>query len=176
LARPSVAAEAVREHALAVYRYLARRLPPSDVDDAVQETFLALVQAEAAHVPIEDPGAWLLVVARRRAADRLRSRARTPVALPEGWEAFAHERLPDEVLAHAELRALVHVALGLLPAAARALLLARYREGLPTAELARREGASEKAIELRLRRARAAFEERFLVVGRDWTSTLETPS
>jgi RNA polymerase sigma-70 factor (ECF subfamily) len=168
----------IREHFDAVYRYARRRLAPQDAEDVTQETFAALVQAVRAGRPPRDAGAWLLGTVRRRVADvwRRRGRRPPPVQLPEGWEGYARERLPAEALEARELRDLVHTALGFLRPEDAALLRARYREGASTAEMARRLGLSPKAVELRLRRAREAFLQRFLRVGRDWSGTDDRPA
>ncbi|MDJ0975170.1 MAG: sigma-70 family RNA polymerase sigma factor [Planctomycetota bacterium] len=161
----------VADHLDAVYRYARRRLPAEDAEDVAQQSFEALFRAyEKGTVPA-DAGAYLLGTARRRVADLVRRRARRGevVGLPEGWAGYVEAALPAETLAAAELKDLVHVALGLLPAGPRSLLLAYYRGGVRVAELAERAGLTPKAVELRLRRARQAFAERFRRVGRDWT-------
>ncbi len=168
-ARPDPAAW-VEDHLDAVYRYARRRLGTEDAEDVAQQTFEALFRAyEGGRVPV-DAGAYLLGTARRRVADLVRRRVRRGevVGLPEGWDAYALQALPADALASEELRELVHVALGLLPSAVRALLLGYYRSGIRVAELAERMGLTPKAVELRLRRARQAFAERFRRIGRDW--------
>ena len=164
------AATWIQDHLDAVYRYARRRLAHADAEDLVQQAFEALFRAEAEGRAPDEPGAYLLGVARRRVADVLRRRARrpAPVSLPDGWEGFSHELLPDEMLATAELRDLVQTALGLLRGPDALVLTARYRTGLSVAEIAAGLGLSPKAVEMRLRRARAAFVERFRAVGRDW--------
>jgi RNA polymerase sigma factor (sigma-70 family) len=154
-----------------VYRYARRRLPTDDAEDVSQEAFEALFRAEAKGRAPDDPGAYLLGCARRRIADRLRRHLRRPppVALPPQWEAFDAEPLPAEALAAAELRDLVHVALGLMPAAAARLLHARYRSGRSVGDIAETLRITPKAAEARLRRARGLFRRNFLQVGRDWT-------
>ncbi len=161
----------VEDHLDAVYRYARRRLKTAeDAEDVTQQTFEALYRALADGRRPRDAGAYLLGTARRRVADVLRRRGRRPpiVTLPDGWESFTETTLPGESLERGELRDLVHVALGLMPAAQRALLLAYYRGGATVAEIATRGGWTEKAAEMRLRRARAAFADRFLRIGRDW--------
>jgi RNA polymerase sigma-70 factor (ECF subfamily) len=160
----------VREHLDAVYRYARRRLTAADAEDVAQQSFVALFRAEAAGRVPQDAGAYLLGTARRRIADLFRRRAvgREPAALPPGWDRFVDEPLPDEALASQEMADLVHVALGFLPGEDREALLARYREGASVAEIAERGATTPKAVEMRLYRARAAFRERLLEVGRDW--------
>jgi RNA polymerase sigma-70 factor (ECF subfamily) len=164
------AADWVRDHLDAVYRYARRRLPREDAEDVTQQSFEALFRAEAEGRAPRDSGAYLLGTARRRVADHLRRRARRPepVRLPAEWERFDEHALPATALETAELRDLVQVALGLLPGSDAQMLLARCRGNVPVAEIAARHGLTPKAAEMRLRRARQAFVEHFRRVGRDW--------
>ncbi len=72
----------VDDHAAAVAAYLRGMLGATDAEDAVQETYLAALRAypgfDGAH-----PRAWLMTIARRKAVDLARSRARRPDALAE---------------------------------------------------------------------------------------------
>jgi len=167
-ATPAPAAE---EYLDAVYRYARRRLPTPEAEDVTQACFEALYRAIAAGRTPDDAGAYLLGVARRRVADSFRRRHRRPppVSLPPDWDQYGETALPAEVLADAELRALVQTALGFLRPDEAALLEARYRAGASTAELAERHATTPKAIENRLRRARAAFLACFRRIGGDWT-------
>ena len=165
-------ADWIRDHLDAVYRYARRRLSVADAEDVVQQAFEALFRAEGEGRRPEDAGAYLLGTARRRIADLFRRRARPvePVPLPAGWEGYADAVLPDVALETAELRELVQTTLGLLRASDAALLAERYRRGVATSEIASRLGVTTKAAELRLRRARERFAERFREIGSDWTS------
>jgi RNA polymerase sigma-70 factor (ECF subfamily) len=153
-----------------VLRFAARRLPLAEAEDVTAEAALALLEAQRDGRPPLVPGAYLLGVARRRIADRMRRSARghVPVALPEGWDRVCDRALPDEVVASRELAELVEVALGFLPAASQALVRARYREGVSVAELASRLDCSEKAVEGRLARARGQLKELLLEAGAGW--------
>ena len=175
---PGAAAEAVadraatwiRDHLDAVYRYARRRLSAPDAEDVAQQSFQALLRAEAAGRAPEDAGAYLFGVARRRVADVLRRRARRPepISLPEGWEGIGAQPLPEASLASEEMRALVEISLGLLPGPDALVLRRRYRGAVPVADIAAELGVTPKAVEMRLRRARAAFLVHFQRVGRDW--------
>jgi|GEM_PF-6696702 len=164
----------IREHLDAVLRFARRRLSSTDAEDVAAESFEALFSAQHEGRAPDAPGAYLLGVARRRIAERLRRRAqgREPVALPAGWQGFCDTPLPEDVLAGRELAELVHVALGLLGGPERALLLARYREGVSVAALALRLAATPKAIELRLYRARAALRDLLRAAGETWEEPL----
>jgi RNA polymerase sigma factor (sigma-70 family) len=169
----SRAATWIQDHLDAVYRYARRRLPAPDADDVAQQCFEALFRAEAEGRAPEDAGAYLLGVARRRVADVFRRAKRRPepVALPPGWEGFGEADLPASVLEDREVRALVAVALGFLPEREASLLTMRYRGGASTEELADRLGLSAKAVENRLRRARAGFLAHYLAIGGEDTAS-----
>lgn len=179
-ATPSAEPESawIRDHLDAVYRFTRRLLSHEEAEDVSLEAFLALFEARAAGRGPQDPGAYLFGVARRRVADRLRrkARGRIPVPLPEGWEGFCDRPLAPQALADKELAAAVHVALGLLPAEARALLEARYREGCPVAELAARFSLSAKAVEMRLYRARDLLRGHLAAVGAAWSASGDAPA
>lgn len=53
-------------------RYFARRLPPGDVDDAVQETLLAVHRRRHTYDPRHPLAPWLAAIARRKWIDQLR--------------------------------------------------------------------------------------------------------
>ena len=170
-AHPSAGEVCLSDHLDAIHAFVRRRVPADVVSDLVQQTFLAWARACAEGKTIDDAGAWLLTVARRRIVDWLRARGRRPqpVALPADWEGLATRELPADALARDELKELVQVALGLLPPAQRALLVGYYHGGVSVAELATRSGLTEKACEMRLRRARAAFARRYEAVGQGWS-------
>jgi len=58
-------------------------LPPSDVEDVLQETFLAVWKGAGSYRPEEKAGGWLWGIARRQAALLLRRRGPATAALPD---------------------------------------------------------------------------------------------
>ena len=54
-------------------RYFALRLPPSMVDDAVQDTLVALHEKRNSYDPSRPFGPWLVAIARYKWIDRLRA-------------------------------------------------------------------------------------------------------
>lgn len=78
----------IEAHAGAVHAFLRGMLPVDDVDDVLQETLLAALRAypgfDGSH-----PRAWLLTIARRKAIDEQRARARRPGPLLEPEQAAA---------------------------------------------------------------------------------------
>lgn len=67
-------------------RYFARRLPPGQVDDAVQDTLLAIHAKRHTYDPARPFGPWLAAVARHKWIDRLRA-----------MRAAAAESLTDDI-------------------------------------------------------------------------------
>src|SRR5882724_8740360 len=59
-------------------QYYARRLPPSVVDDAVQETLLAVHEKRHTYDPSRPFGPWLVAIARYKWIDRLRALKAAP--------------------------------------------------------------------------------------------------
>jgi RNA polymerase sigma factor (sigma-70 family) len=66
-------------HAEAVHRFLVASVGPWDADDCFQETFVAALRAYPRLRPDSNLRAWLFAVARSKAIDTHRGRARRPV-------------------------------------------------------------------------------------------------
>ncbi len=71
-----------------IRRYVARRLPASEVEDAVQDVLLRLVSSQDAFDPDRPLAPWVQTVARNAVIDRQRKRTPSPPAAPveEGLE------------------------------------------------------------------------------------------
>lgn len=80
-------------HAGAVATFLRGMVPADDLDDVLQETLIAALGAYS-RFDGANPRAWLLTIARRKAIDEHRSRARRPDRLPEP-DAIAAADGPD---------------------------------------------------------------------------------
>lgn len=65
------------EVALWLKRFYARRLPPAVVDDAVQDTLIAVHEKRHTYDPTRPFRPWLAAVARYKWVDRLRAMARS---------------------------------------------------------------------------------------------------
>jgi RNA polymerase sigma factor (sigma-70 family) len=73
-------------------RYYARRLPPAMVDDAVQDTLMAIHEKRHTYDPARPFGPWLAAIARYKWIDRLRALKSTPTeALSEDLAVADHE-------------------------------------------------------------------------------------
>ncbi len=133
--------------ARSVHAILLSRLPPSDADDAVQETFvLAWKRLET----LREPGAvgpWLHAIARNVAVDRHRERAR------RGKEEVLHEetaRVDAAPPDRGELRERVMAHLRSLPEAYRETLAMRLVEGLTGPEIAEATGLTAGSVRVNL--------------------------
>ncbi|MHB8507530.1 MAG: RNA polymerase sigma factor [Candidatus Dormibacteria bacterium] len=126
----------LEQHRADVYRYLVAAVGPADADDCFQETFLSALRA---YPSVADPGklrAWVLAIARNRAIDHARVRARrAAVGLSEQHPAVV-EAAPDEELWH-RVRA--------LPPKQCGAVLLRFGSDMAYAEVARVLRCSEAA-------------------------------
>jgi RNA polymerase sigma factor (sigma-70 family) len=122
-----------------VWRFLVASVGRDAADDCFQETFIAAMRAYPT-TRIENPRAWVLTIAHRKALDHHRARARRPVpvgAVPDvpAPDAAASGRLDDGVWER----------VGDLPPKQRAALLLRFAGGLSHREVAKAMGTSEEA-------------------------------
>jgi RNA polymerase sigma factor (sigma-70 family) len=143
--------ELVRRYRRLVYAVPRRmRLRHEDAEEVLQDTFTTLLEKLAALRDHERLGAWLVVVAQRRALALLQRGARPrEVALPDSHDAGTDPgALPLEELVRLERQDAVQRALEQLPERCRALLAALYFED-PTPsyrEIARRLGVREGSL------------------------------
>ena len=155
-------AEFVSRYTDAIYKYVYSRLVPRDVDvdDLVQEVFLAAWENLSQYRGTSSLGSWLMGIARHKVADYYRAclREPEPVELAEEQPGFAmlnpnFEELLDSELLHKK----TWHALARLPEKYRVVLLWRYWDKCSAKEMAVRASKSEKAIERLLARAREEF-------------------
>jgi RNA polymerase sigma-70 factor (ECF subfamily) len=151
--------ELFTRHAPWLAARLRAALPPSDVEDVLQETFLAVWKGARAYRPQGTPQAWLWVIARNQAALLLRRRGPAAAALDAGVgvEAGVDARLgedPAEIaLARADLAAAA-AALGPPGGPEREVWRLLYVEDRPVAEVAELMGVPEGTVKSRAHRAR----------------------
>ena len=136
---------------------LRTALPPSDVEDVLQETFLAVWKNARSYRAQGQAGGWLWVIARNQAALLLRRRGQPAGPLPDEITACAegaNSTDPAEtVLARAELAAAV-AALGPPGGPEREVWRLMYVEDRPVAEVAELMGVPEGTVKSRAHRAR----------------------
>jgi RNA polymerase sigma factor (sigma-70 family) len=136
-------------------------------EDVVQMSFVRCVKSIGSFDPSQGRlFTWLKAVARNEARTMLSACPARPEVTAETMceviEGLDDALLPDEVLARKEAQLLVHEALMELPSRGRRALVLKYLENCRVAEIARRFGESEKAVESLLSRSRNAFRTVFL--------------
>ena len=148
-------AHEVRPHEAALRGWLRRAFPSvRDADDVVQESFLRLWKARAAH-PILCAKAFLFRVARHVALDSVVAQKRSPIeAVGNLAELPVVEEKADviEAISANEKVRMVATALVRLPPRCREVVMLRKLRGLSRAEVAARLGISEKTVDEQLAR------------------------
>lgn len=155
--------ELFRRHAPMLAVRLRAMLPPPDVEDVLQETFLAAWKGAASYQPADPAGApkaggWLWGIARRQAALMLRRRGPAPAPLPEELTPDARGvpgelalgDLAETVATQAQLASAVST----LSPADHAVWHLMYVEDRPLAEVAALTGVPEGTVKSRAHRAR----------------------
>ncbi len=130
-------------------RYFQRRLPPGDVDDAVQETLLAIHRRRHTYDPQYPLGSWLAAIAKNKWIDQLRSLGRRQTEeLPENLSVGDHE---TAVISASVLASLLEE---LRPAQAQAILLVKV-QGYSIEDASGETGLSPSAIKMNIHRGLA---------------------
>jgi DNA-directed RNA polymerase specialized sigma24 family protein len=120
-----------------VWRFLVAAIGPDAADDCFQETFMAAMRAYPS-TRVENPRAWVLTIAHRKALDHHRARSRRPVpigAVPDVPAPPAHEPPGGDVWDRVRD----------LPPKQRAALLLRFAGDLSHREVGAALGCSEEA-------------------------------
>src|SRR4051794_7438250 len=88
---------ALNEHRDALARFLAATVGPADAEDCLQETLIAALRAYPRLREGSNVRAWLFTIARNKALDEHRARARRPVPVADtGAGSVAVADGPDE--------------------------------------------------------------------------------
>ena len=157
--------ELFRLHAPWLAARLRTVLPAADVEDVLQETFLAVWKGAAGYRPEGPVGGWIWGIARRQTALFLRRRGPTALSLldsdglrPDPARALgpadgSADDPADAVLARAEIAEAV-AALGPEGSADREVWRLMYVEDRPVAEVARLMGVPQGTVKSRAHRAR----------------------
>jgi RNA polymerase sigma factor (sigma-70 family) len=132
-------------------RYFGLRLPPADIDDAVQECLLAVHRRRHTYDPRLPFGPWLAAIAKHKWVDQLRASGRRLTdELPDDLAVGDHEAaiVSASVLASllGELR----------PAQAQAILLVKVH-GYSVEDASRRTGQSPSAVKMNIHRGLACL-------------------
>jgi len=142
-----------------LYRYLLARCgDETDAEDLVAEPFLAAFRASRAYRGTGPVKAWLVGIARRKAADARRGK-RTHLALEAARELADPVRTDDLALQRVELARVLAMTERLAPDRAEALRL-RFFADLRCDEIAPLMGRSEAAVKMLVHRALTDLRER----------------
>jgi RNA polymerase sigma factor (sigma-70 family) len=122
-----------------VWRFLVASVGREAADDCFQETFLAAMRAYERMTP-DNPRAWVLTIAHRKALDHFRARKRGAVPMADVPE-LPGAATTDPEPRDEDLWSRVHD----LPAKQRAAVLLRFAGDLTHREVAETMGVSEEA-------------------------------
>lgn len=159
-------AEFVMRFGDSIYAYIRSRLAPryEQVEDLVQETFLAAWESLGAYGGSGSLQGWLMGIARHKVEDHYRMRLRAPEPiddLNEDAVALTIEPKALQMMEQGQLNAKTQQVLASLPETYRLALIWRYWDKASARDMALKTGKTEKAIERLLARARAEFRERW---------------
>ncbi|WP_326564458.1 sigma-70 family RNA polymerase sigma factor [Micromonospora peucetia] len=146
----TAAASLVRATQQQVRRFLAALISPREADDLTQETFLRAMRSLPSYAGRSSTRTWLLAIARRVAADHVRtvtSRPRT-VPMPDRYDA------PDPGHSGFDRQIVLEHLIAALPTDRRAAFVATQVLGLSYAETAQVCGCPVGTIRSRVARAR----------------------
>jgi RNA polymerase sigma-70 factor, ECF subfamily len=135
-------------------------LPVTDVEDVLQETFLAVWRGAGSYRPVRDDGAaaaWLWGIARRQAALFLRRRGPLGPALAVGGEPVGVD--PAEAAAVRVDLGRAVAALGTPGGVEREVFRLMYEENYSVAEVAARMGVPEGTVKSRAHRVRRVLRQ-----------------
>jgi RNA polymerase sigma-70 factor (ECF subfamily) len=130
-------------------------LPAADVEDVLQETFLAVWRGAGSYRPEGSAGGWIWGIARRQAALLLRRRGTAGLPLP-ALAAAGEGTIADPAEAAVSRADLDRAVSALGPAGSEAREIWRlvYVEDRPVAEVAQLTGIPEGTVKSRAHRAR----------------------
>ena len=136
--------------------FIARRVPPSEVDDVMQDVFLHMQQGLPGLRNDQCLGPWLYQVARRAIVDHHRSRARHPLVVGEAEHELPDETGLDDPEASSECQLAMAVApfVAMLPSPYREALTLTELEGLTQRQAAEMVGISLSGMKSRVQRGR----------------------
>jgi RNA polymerase sigma-70 factor, ECF subfamily len=155
--------ELFNRHAPILAARLRAVLPPSDVEDVLQETFLAAWKGAGRYQPHDAAGAskaggWLWGIARRQALLLLRrggpAHAPLPDVLTPGHAGDLGRHAPGDPAETVAAQARLASAVSTLSRAEHEVWHLMYVEDLPVAEVAKLTGVPEGTVKSRAHRAR----------------------
>lgn len=153
----------VQPHEGALRGYLHGFVPPGEIDDLIQETYVRLLRARE-RGPIEHLRGLLFATARNAARDLHRRRATADtIPITEIGESRVFDTAPgvSETVSRRQETDLLTAAIAALPPRCREILLLRKFENLSHREIATRLGIAEHTVEAQLTKALHRCEDFF---------------
>jgi RNA polymerase sigma factor (sigma-70 family) len=145
------------QYGASVLAFCRAMVGPDDADDCFQETLIAAMRAYD-RMDGRNPRAWVLTIARRKAIDVHRARARRPEPRAEVPEQAVHDDIDHDA---PEL----WVAVARLPPKQRAAVALRFAADLAYREVAEALGSSEEAARRNVHEGLKRLRERIEVEG-----------
>ncbi len=153
-------ASLVQQHFERAVRFCSRMLGSAEAGEEVaQQAFVRLYERKTAIGGKENPQTYLFALLRNACLDHLRGRKREQDKLARA----ARQSLLREDLGNAdrtEIEQALLAAVGELPEGQREVVLLRFYEGLPLADVAGATGQTLGAAAMKLARAKAALHEK----------------
>jgi RNA polymerase sigma-70 factor (ECF subfamily) len=147
--------ELFNRHAPMLAVRLRSVLPPSDVEDVLQETFLAAWKGAQSYQPDARAGGWLWGIARRQAALLLRRRGPATASLPELLTAdLPSPPIANDFVESVATKAQLAAAAATLSPAEHEVWQLMYVEDRSLAEVSKLTGVPEGTVKSRAHRAR----------------------
>jgi RNA polymerase sigma-70 factor, ECF subfamily len=141
--------------------FVAHRVPPSDIDDVVQDV---LVRMHCGLPDLRDEdrfSAWMFQVARNAIADKARKNARAPIDAPDLDETPAPSIADDDREAATALAGCVSLFVAQLASPYREAITLVELEGKTAKEAAEMIGISVSGMKSRVQRGRAQLRDMF---------------
>ncbi len=146
-----------------VYSRVKSRVPIQDVEDVVQDIFVAVIRSLAGFEQRSHFGTWLYTIVNRQIADFYRKRARRTFGKDRTVTMEDAERIADPAAASRDRLddiALLQQALHALPEHYQEVIYMRYVDKLSFAEIAQRRQQTLEAVKSLYRRAIEALRDR----------------
>jgi RNA polymerase sigma-70 factor (ECF subfamily) len=145
-------------YARMVHGILLARVPPREVDDLVQEVFLAALRQLHALRDVSRFGAWLSTITRNRANDHYRKSGPEAAVTEPVSEEQTEGRAKDP--ASEQEAAMILATIRTLPEAYREPLILRLVEGMTGPEIAARTGLKHGSVRVNLCRGMQLLREK----------------
>jgi RNA polymerase sigma-70 factor (ECF subfamily) len=141
--------------------FVARQVPPTDVDDVLQDVFVRMQRGLSSIRDEERFTSWLFQVARSSVAEHVRAKARHPIAPQDDVELPAAPVDDDDREASRSLSSCVTLFVAQLPSPYREAVTLVELEGLTAREAAEMVGISLSGMKSRVQRGRQQLREMF---------------